>query len=305
MTRFAVFALSLLGASAAAQPVAVPGTRAALVPPVGYEMSERFTGFENVALEASLMVLEIPEAPLAEMREGFTPEALAARGVQDAVLEGVTVDGVPSFLVTGRQEAYGQTHRRWSLVTGDSAGVVMVNGAIPLSAPPEAASALRAAVLSVTFGPATPDLFAGLPYTLSLSDALPERRRVGPMLLMGERYGEEQPPGAPMYMMAQGLAALSGNAELDVTLRMKQTAALTDFGPVTTRAITIDGRDGMEARAKALDARSGEPLAVVTVLLPYGDAGGYLVGHAMVGADRAGEWVPRFRAITESLDWTE
>ena len=304
MTRFTLFALSLLGASAAAQPVEVAGTRAALAPPVGYEPSERFAGFENVAIEASLMVVEIPGAPLAEVTAGFTPEALAASGVQNAEIEEVTVGGVASLLVTGEQRAYGQTHRRWSLVTGDSAGVVIVNGAIPEDATPEAVGALRAAVLSLTLGAASGDLFAGLPFTLDAPDALPERRRLGAALLLSQTYGETPPPGAPLYIAALGAEPLAADLEEAARRRALRTQGLGGYGEVATRPLAVDGRDGVEAVVTGTEAETGARITTVLVLVPHTETG-YIILQALVGTDAADEWLPRFRAITESLVWAE
>ncbi|MEM1055368.1 MAG: hypothetical protein AAGI52_07565 [Bacteroidota bacterium] len=299
--RLSFFVLLLACASASAQPVGVPGTRVSLDPPKGYVASERFAGFEHDALQGSLMVLELPEAPLAEVLAEFSSEALAQQGIRDAAMEEIEINGVTSALVTGQQTAYGETFDKWILVTGDSLGVVMVNGALPVGTPEPQAKALRLALQSVTLGAPSNDLFDGLPFTLDVPDAFPERNRIGASLLLSLTYGEAN-PGAPLYIAALGAAPLIGDLDTSLTVRMRQTATLTDFGPITTRTVSLDGREAIEGTAEARDADTGIPVTVVSVLAPYTETG-YLILHAMVGSDRAEEWLPQFRALTESLTW--
>ncbi|OZC01662.1 hypothetical protein [Rubricoccus marinus] len=297
------FLLSFLGAAAVAQPVAVPGTRASLTPPEGFAPSERFAGFESGSLGASIMVVEIPEAPLEEIMAAFTPEALATQNITAAARREVGIGGVTSVLVTGQQQAYGETFDKWILATGDSLGVVMVTAALPQGASGEAQQEIERAVLSLTIGAAPEDLFEGLPFRLDAPEALPVRKRIGASLLLAQGYGEAQPAGAPFYIAALGAAPLGDDIAGAAVQRLRQTPTVRDIGPVETRELEVGGMPGVEAIAQAVDADSGEPVMVVLVLVPTVE-NGYLIIQAMVGAEAWEEWGPRFRAVTDSLVWT-
>lgn len=295
--------LAVLAASASAQPVAVPGTRASLTPPEGYVASDLFDGFQSDSLGASLMVLEIPDAPLAEMFTAFTPEALAEQGVLEARLDTVEVGGQMAALVTGWQRAYGVSFDKWSLVTGDSAGIVMVSAALPQDAASGAADALVASLYTLMIGEASADLFDGLPFRLKAPKELGERQKVAGGLLFAERIGADAPPGSAVYIIGPGYAPILGDLGAVARRRIQQTVTVTDIRDIETRPLAVDGLEAVEAVATATDEDTGEPLAVLLVMVPRGE--GYVIMQAMVGADQAEVWLPRFRAITESVVWTE
>ncbi|MEL6615031.1 MAG: hypothetical protein AAFQ43_04805 [Bacteroidota bacterium] len=302
--RVLLLVLSLLGATAAAaQPVAVPGTRASLDPPEGYVAAETFPGFQHDDLSASLMVVEVPGAPLAELFEAFTPEALANQGVLAARVDTVEVGGQMAALVTGWQRAYGESFDKWILVTGDSAGVVMVNAALPREAASGAADALVTALYTLTIGDASADLFDGMPFRLKVPKELGDRQKAAGGLFFAEASGTDAPPGSPLYIIGTGIAPLLRDLAAAPRRRIRETVTVTDIRDIETRPLAVDGREGVEAVATAKDDTTGEELALLLVMVPRGN--GYVISQAMVGADRAEAWLPRFRAITESIVWTE
>src|SRR5215468_10554391 len=62
------------------KPIKVPGTKVSLVPPDGLKPSDQFPGFLDEETSSSIMITELP-APYSEMANGFTKEALGARGM--------------------------------------------------------------------------------------------------------------------------------------------------------------------------------------------------------------------------------
>jgi hypothetical protein len=59
--------------------VAVPGTQTSLRPPAGFVLAERFTGFQGPEATYSIMVTEMPGAPIAALLEGMTTSRMAAQ----------------------------------------------------------------------------------------------------------------------------------------------------------------------------------------------------------------------------------
>ncbi|WFP51167.1 hypothetical protein PL263_03860 [Methylomonas sp. EFPC3] len=75
---YCVLACLLFASSANAEPV--PGTSVSVTPPEGFTKAERFPGFMNEAIGASIMISEIP-GPFAEVSGGFNdPKRVQAQG---------------------------------------------------------------------------------------------------------------------------------------------------------------------------------------------------------------------------------
>lgn len=298
-------ALVLLAASAAsAQPVRVPGTRALVDPPPGFEPAASFAGFQHTASGTSLMVTELVGAPLAEIRAGLTPDALATQGVDDADVRDVTVAGTASTFVEGTQEAYGQTFRKWIVATGDSLGVVLLSATVPVEAADALGPGLRAALLGASLAAAPPDdEFEGLPFVLDVPDGLPDRLRFGANLLMADGVGAGHPPGRPLLIAGLWPAPPSGDLAARAEQRLRASDELTRIEHLEGRAIDLSGVAGYEIVADAVGADLGTPFRVYQVLARL-DAG-YLVLYGQVGGEAAGTWLPRFRAATASLRWTD
>ena len=291
--------LVLLAATAAAQPTRVPGSRAVLTPPPGYAAADAFAGFQNDDLGAFLMVTEMADAPLDEMIAGMTPQALAGQGVRMDASEDVVVNGVASRLVRGTQSANGETYTKWILVTGDDAGLFLVTGIIPRELSRDDGPALVDAMRSLTWGDDAPtNLFEGLGFTLDVPADLPDHRRLGASLLLADGIGPDR-GGAPVFIAALGSESLEGSLASVTEARLRQTATLEGLGPVQGRPLEVDGRRGYEVVAQGRDG-SG-PVTAYLVLVPA-DVG-YVVFQGIVGADRADEWVPRFRDVTRSVRW--
>ena len=304
MTRALPLLLVLLAASASAQPepVRVPGSRVSLAPPPGFRPADGFAGFQNDSLSASILVTEIPGAPLDEAIAGLTPEALAQQQRFIVSKEtDVVVGGVPSRLIRGTQSQAGVRFDRWVLVTGDSVGVVLATAAAPVEAADGVGAALERALLTLSLadeGPADP--FEGLPFSFAPPDGLPEPQRVGANVSFSEGPGIAG-PGDPLYIAGTGWAPVEGDLGDAVRRRLAQTATVVDLGAPEGRPVVVGGRPGYEAVAEGADEDDGTPVTVYLVLVPTD--GGYALFQGLVGSDRVEVWLPRFRAATASVRW--
>jgi hypothetical protein len=96
---------------------AVKGTHLSLVPQKGFTESENFTGFENPAHEASIMVVEIPvlsgPGALKELEAGFTPAALGRRGLVLKSKERGTQNGLPWLALKGELSRDDKAYVQW------------------------------------------------------------------------------------------------------------------------------------------------------------------------------------------------
>ncbi len=297
---WAALAVALV-TTASAQPTRVPGSRVVLTPPPGFHPADAFAGFQHEGLQASLMVTELAGAPLAEMIDGATDQALATQGVEVSERREVEVQGVPSLLVRGSQRAYGALFAKWIVVTGDADGVVLVTVAIPNEHAAKHGPALERSMLSLAWSDTPPtDLFEGLGFTIDLPADLAHRQRVGATLLLAEEPGPNR-DGAPLYIAGLGAAPLVGDLEAQTARRLRQTAGVRDLGAVAGQAATVGGVEGWEAVATGRDQDSGDAVTVYLVLAPT--EAGYVILQGIVRSGLADEWLPRFRALTASLDW--
>lgn len=291
----------LLAVAASAQPVRVPGSRVLLEPPAGFQPAEGFAGFQDTRTSASIVVTEIPGAPLDEMVAGLTPEALAQQGFVVSKATDVAVATVPSRLFRGIQAQGGVRFDKWVLVTGDSAGVVLVTAAVPVESPDRVGASLERAVLTLSWTEAGPaDPFDGLPFAFDPPEGLPEFRRAGANVLFTQNAGVAG-TGDPLYVAGMGWAPLGDDLAEAAARRIGQTATVADVGPPEGRAVSVGERPGYEAVAEGVDTDDGRPVTVYLVLVPHGD--GYALFQGLVGTDEAETWLARFRAATESVRW--
>ncbi len=290
-------------AGAAAQPVRVPGTGVVLAPPPGWTPARAFAGFEGDEPGASVVVAELDGAPLAQMAAGMTPEALRGQGVEVTETRDVTVMGGLARLIRGTQTAYGTAFAKWILLAGGAERVVIVTATVPGDPSAAERAAIERSLLSLTWGDQGPrDLFEGLGFTLDLADGLPDRQRVGATLVAADGIGPNRGQ-APLYVAGLGASRLDRDLAAASAARLRGTATVRDLRTVEEGPVTVDGRDGYESVAQGVHETSGSPVTVVLTLVPT-DVG-YVIFQGVVGADRAGEWVPAFRAMTRSVRWRD
>lgn len=75
----------------AAEPVDIPGTRLALVPPAGFTVAKEFAGLQGD--KASVLVIEFPAAMYDQLADAISSGAMAKQGVDDTGSE--DLEGLP------------------------------------------------------------------------------------------------------------------------------------------------------------------------------------------------------------------
>jgi hypothetical protein len=119
----ALAAIVLLAAPAlAADPVFPLNSRIGLVPPPGFTPSTKFTGFENPAASAVVVIAELPAAAYAEIEKGFVDEAFKARGMTVTLREPMTFKDGKGIMVAGPRVTDGEK-RHEAMLLADLSGV--------------------------------------------------------------------------------------------------------------------------------------------------------------------------------------
>jgi hypothetical protein len=108
-TFFGALAILMLTAGPvfAADPVFPIASRVGLVPPPGFVVSTKFSGFENPQANAAILLVAMPPDAYPELEKSFTDEMLKSRGIQVATREAITLKDGKGILVAGPKEADG------------------------------------------------------------------------------------------------------------------------------------------------------------------------------------------------------
>lgn len=290
-----------LAAGAPAQPQNVTGARASLQPPEGFTPAERFPGFEHAASGSSIMVTELPGETFAELRDAFTAENLAARGMTLRATEAVRIGGNDAVLVAVSQTAHGTEFDKWIAVFGTDSATVMLTATYPSAAAAEFAESMRQAVLSARMREGPLDPYEGLAFRLTEGRRLKIAERVSNMLLLTETGDLSQTPlGAPYLMVGGSISpGPMGDVEAFSRRRIGQTDGIVDVANLAGTAVTIDGIEGYELVADAREEETSRPVRLYQVILPQGSD--YIITLGIVSANRAAEWIPEFRAVAQSV----
>lgn len=115
--------------------VAVKGTPVFLSPPLGFESATSFVGFQNSAMGASIMIVQL-SGPYNEVTAGFSPANMEKRGMRLLEKEAITLNGHHGILLTVEQfsAAHGYNFRKYTLVLNlGERSTLMINGSFPES----------------------------------------------------------------------------------------------------------------------------------------------------------------------------
>ena len=105
----------------------IEGTKISMVAPEDFTKAVNFSGFQQDESGASIMVLDLP-GPFSEVSKGFTEEGLQSQGMTLNTIEELRFNGLPAFLLTVGQNAYGNTYKKHILTFGTEKESIIING---------------------------------------------------------------------------------------------------------------------------------------------------------------------------------
>lgn len=282
----------------------VKGTSVRLTPPEGFVPAERFAGFQNEGIKASIQV-SVLAGPVSETKKVMNQEDLAKSGMTLVTSSIEKVNGADATVVHVVQTTGGTPFSKCLVVAGDEKATVLLVATVPSDAEVKHLTAMRAAMLAATWDAAAPaDLYEGLPFRLVPAGTLTDVRRVGNNLLLTEHGRPKEPgPRDPMY-----IAGISHSATTITDLaafsrsRVMTTTGVREIGDLRGATVKVAGLDGYELMADAMDAKSGTPMFLYQVIVS--DGPGYWMVVGMVALERTEKFLPTFRKITESIQRT-
>lgn len=309
MKRLACLIILLLAAAPAlAQVVTPPGARVGLEPPPGFTAATGYSGFENRALGASIVITELPTEAFADVRDSFAGSnaagALAARGVRLINVETLQAPFKDAILVRAEQTTGTPLDRMVLIFPGPGfTGLVTANRPVAAAAAlPDAV--LRQALLS-TRASATPigDPVAALPFTFS------EGRRMKVATTQGGNSvvldDKAIPAGRPrpLFVITRGhderSPALASERDAFATRVLTGLQNFRNLAVVRQGPVTMAGLEGIETEASALNIATNEQGTIVQVVLF--EAGGYYRMLGFVSDAMRESYLPEFRAVMASF----
>lgn len=106
----------------------INGTNLFMVPPVSFEISNNFKGFQNPTDQTSMvMILEIP-GPFSEVSKGFNNEMLKSRGMDLKTKKEIKVGEFEGMLIELDQYANGMNFSKQILIFGNEKSSTLING---------------------------------------------------------------------------------------------------------------------------------------------------------------------------------
>jgi hypothetical protein len=289
----------------AAGPVFPPGSPIGLVPPDGFTLSTKFSGFVDSAHHVAITMTEL-SGPAYEALESSAFSG-SAKNLLVEKRELFTFQSGIGYLITGHEQVNGTTLRSWYLLFSTfNTKVGSIAALVAVHMPDEAVGLypdkiVREALKSVTLRrPPVAELLKQLPF--KLKD------------MAGFRVMKVVPPGAlflidgPSDDMAKNsylIVSISRGAPENSDARPRfahdQMVSLPLPNLTVTSAETIRLGSGLfyEARANATGA-GGAPLAVVQ-WLRFGGGASFLRIVGVAAKDRWDELFPRFRAVRDGI----
>ncbi len=301
VAAFFAAALCLVPGAAQADAVRVSGTRVTLNPPKDFAQAERFPGFRHREVAASILVSELP-APFESLRKTMTPEGIEAQGMKLLVGEEHDVDGRKALLVKAVQRKGGVETEKWMVLFGRATSSVLIVATYPRSESAKLSEQLRESLLTASWRPdAAIDPFDGLGFRLDEHGSMKVANRLSRMVLMVAQGGSGEPqPDDPLLVAGTGETGGDVGDMLEFAkLRLGLTSHLAEIDRIRGRPAKVDGMNGFEIQAYAVNAKTDTPVQVYQLVLVDRDT--YYMVQGFVGPGRAGEYLPQFQKVANSL----
>ena len=288
-----------------AENIPIPGTRATLPLPPGFDISQNFTGLSCAAIGASIMVTELP-APMDEVSSAFEGQSLEAQGMTLIESEETIVGERPALLVHARQLTDGdnEPYEKWMLITGTDEIALLVTAAYPESISENVSRALESTIRAVDWDPdAEVDRMAGLPYHIKVEAPFDVANRMAQgVLLTPDGTLSESTTPEPFFAISM--------AEWDETIdqdtiqrltrqRLEQSGALGNLEILSVDDIEVGGMPGAMIVASGVDARlEADVIAFLAMVFAEGK---YYVLQGATPPASAEENIAKFERMTQSL----
>jgi hypothetical protein len=296
------------GPTWAGDPVFPPGSRVGLTPPEGFVPGTAYPGFENREKRAVILITELPASAYVDLERKVADEQLWRQGVMVETREEMPLGTGPAFLVTGHQEAEGQTYRRWILFGSTPELTAIVSVQVPeveKDAYPDAIIRAALATFAVRATAPAEEQLEALPFRLGdLAGFRVARVVAGTAALLTDGPSEtldvaEQPL---VFIAAIGgtVPAQAGDRDRFARGVLAETPGIKEIRLMRSEPLRIGGLQGHEILAQAKDIKTNSDV-MVAQWLRFGLTGQLRV-LGMARKDGWAETFARLRAIRDGIE---
>lgn len=312
LVAFALAALATLASmpgASATDAVFPTGSRTGLVPPAGMVASRTFSGFQDPANNASILLVTFPAAAYEQLAKSMVPDLMKKQGIDVERRDPIEVPAGKGFVLRGHETVDKERFRKWLLIVAAGDLTAMVNFQVPEQNSSYSDEAVRDVFATLATRAQVPESeqLSLVPFKIGelagfhVEDVLPGRA-----IVLFDAPADSKPTDPNAVATARiFIAALPGGPEeaneRDNFARVAfgqilgvKNVKLQDAGP-----LRIANQPGYQILAKAQDAGTGDDVMVVQ-WLRFG-TGGFL---RMVGIARADAWsdmFTRLRSVRDSV----
>lgn len=266
--------------------------------PDGFALEDSFEGFGRPETQSSVMALSLP-GPFSEISAGFNKEHLAVRGWKLLDRQEMKVGDLPAVLVHLEQPAGGKVFEKWSLTFGNETRTMMVTAAFPKDVRGQHSEHLKAAVLSTQLASEQESKDDALTIAPS-KKLLRAAQAAGSILYTATGKIPTDSPKDPLFIVGQSFGETgAANKRQFAERRLRSYAHTTGVSEVTTEPFKVDGLDGFESTATAVDKESGTPLTLYQAIVF--DNRTYYLLTGLVGTEKQREYLPEFKRLARSF----
>lgn len=287
-----------------AKQMQAPNSRVSLDLPEDYTPATRFSGFLQEATGASIVVFEAPSHAYEEMASGFTPEALAAKGIGKAVAGQLAI-AAPHVFIRAEQSTPQGVFEKLFVLTRLDGTTVLVSANVPRTAIEQRRAVLadiEKALTSVAVGARVEAQPAS---TLGYLGPFKDAGAIMGSARLFTRDGRIEPAVRGEVRAVFILApSLDKQPILDLgSLAESALRSLADYDGLSVtkvEAVQIANLSGLAHEARASAKGGKEPVVLYQVMLAGRD-GGYTRILGIAPAAEAPALLPEFRMMATSL----
>lgn len=300
--------LASMGAIALPPPIQVPGTAVSLTPPEGFKASQLFTGFEQQASGASIMVTEMP-IPKAQQKEVIeklnSADALNVRGIRLLDRQDTIINGQQGKLLLVSQEVQGTAFLQWIAILTQGDRAVMIVTPFPKAQAKTLQEPLRQAILSLKWAPTIQtDPLAGLPFRFTPAGDLKIWQRMSSMVALTQNGVHSPSPRAaakPLLLVGSAYQEIQiiDIAQFSRKHLQQLSTQIQNLAEVSGDRKTIAGQKAFEIVAQGVDSSTKIPLTVYLTIITTERT--YYIVQGFVPKADSKKYLPIFRTIAESV----